>query len=187
MRKVIFAMNMSLDGFIEGRDGDLSWSNPDDELFKHFLDLDASMDLHFVGRRLYQNMAAFWPTVEDNYAASALEKEYSRVWKKMPKVVVSRSLEKVEWNSTLLRDNLEAEVKKYKSLPGGDMSVAGAELAASFLQLGLVDEFQVYIHPVIIGEGKPMFQRLSKQIKLQLVETRAFGSGVVLLKYKVLP
>jgi len=184
MRKIIYALNMSLDGYMEGKDGDLSWSNPDDELFRQFLELDAATDLHFYGRGLYQIMSAYWPSADQDPAASELDREYSRVWKQMPKVVVSKSLTHVDWNSTLMRGDLLTEVQKFKALPGNQMSVGGAGLAASFMQLGLIDEYWVYIHPVILGEGKPMFPRLPAAVHLEFLDSHVFGSRVTLLKYK---
>lgn len=184
MRKVIYAMNSSLDGFIEGTNGDLSWSVPDEELHRHFNDFDAMIDMHFCGRRLYELMAAFWPTADEDPDAPEYIKEYARIWKAMPKIVFSKTLDKVGWNSTLVRDIVAGEVNKLKEQPGKYMSVAGAETASTFMQLGLIDEFWLHIHPVIIGAGKPMFPLLQDRINLQLYETHTFGSGVVHLKYR---
>ena len=184
MRKVIYAMSVSLDGFIEDRNGDLSWSFPDEELHKHFNDLESTFDIHFYGRGLYENMAAYWPTADENPSAPQPEIEYAGIWKRMPKIVFSKTLDRVGWNSRLVRGDIAEEVNKLKAQPGKDMSVGGAGLASSFMQLGLIDEYRLYIHPVILGGGKPMFGRLQDKIDLQLVETRRFGSGVVLLRYQ---
>ena len=184
MRKVIYAMSVSLDGFIEAANGDLGWSYPDDELHRHFNDREAEIDIHFYGRRLYEKMAAFWPTANENPLTPDVEREYARIWKNMKKVVFSKTLKKVDWNSQLVSGDIAEEVNRLKAQPGKDMSVGGAELASSFLQLGLIDEFRLYVHPVILGGGKPMFRLLPGKIKLSLVETRAFRSGVVLLRYQ---
>lgn len=184
MRKVLYVLNVSLDGFFEGPDGDLSWSVPDEELHQHFNNLDRRIDLHLYGRRLYENMSAFWPTAEQNPAASPIVLEYARIWKAMPKIVFSKTLTSVGWNSTLFRGDIASEVKRLKAQPGGDMSVGGAELAASFMQLGLVDEYRVYVHPVVIGRGRPMFPPLSNSLRLELIGIQSFGSGVVLLNYR---
>jgi dihydrofolate reductase len=184
MRKVIYSMSVSLDGFIEAPSGDLSWSYPDQELHKHFNDREREIDVHFYGRRLYENMASFWPTADENPAAPASEIEYARIWKNMPKIVFSKTLDQVGWNSRLVRGDIAGEVNKLKQLPGKDMSVGGAELASSFMQLGLIDEYWLYLHPVVLGSGKPMFRQLRDKIDLQLVETRTFGHGVVLLRYQ---
>jgi dihydrofolate reductase len=200
MRKVIYAMSVSLDGFIEAADGDLSWSFPDEELHKHFNDLESTIDIHLYGRRLYENMAAYWPTADENPSAPKNEIEYARIWRNMPKIVFSRTLDQVGWNSRLVGENIAEEVNKLKAgkerpssrrlensrrpEAGGYLSVGGAELASTFMRLGLIDEYRLYIHPVILGGGKPMFPQLLDRIDLQLVETRTFGSGVVLLRYQ---
>jgi dihydrofolate reductase len=177
-------MSVSLDGFIEATNGDLSWSFPDSELHQHFNDLESMIDIHLYGRRLYENMAAYWPTADENPSAPKHEIAYARIWKNMPKIVFSRTLDQVGWNSRLVKGNIAEEVNKLKEQPGKYMSVGGAEIAATFMQLGLIDEYWLYIHPVVLGRGKPMFRPLPNKINLQLVETRTFGSGVVLLKYE---
>jgi dihydrofolate reductase len=178
-------MSVSLDGFIEAANGDLSWSVPDEELHKHFNDLEARTDTNFYGRGLYENMAAYWPTADENPEASEVEIEYARIWKSKPKIVFSKTLDQVGWNSRLVRENIAEEVNKLKEQPGkAMMSVGGAGLASTFMQLGLIDEYWLYIHPVILGDGKPMFGHLQDKINLQFVETRTFGSGVVLLRYE---
>ena len=184
MRKVIYAMSVSLDGFIEAVNGDLSWSFIDEELHKHFNDLESTIDIHLYGRRLYEIMAAYWPTADENPSAVKVEIEYARIWKDMPKVVFSQTLDQVGWNSRLVRGDIAGEVNKLKAQPGKDMSIGGAEIAATFMQLGLIDEYWLYVHPVVLGGGKPVFRQLPDRISLQLVETRRFGSGVVLLRYQ---
>jgi dihydrofolate reductase len=178
-------MSVSLDGFIEDRNGDLNWSYPDEDLHKHFNDLESTIDLHLYGRRLYENMAAYWPTADENPSAPRVEIEYARIWKSMPKIVFSKTMDQVGWNSRLVRGNIAEEVNRLKEQPGKDMSVGGAELASTFMQLGLIDEYWLYVHPVVLGGGKPMFRPLHIKINLLLVETRRFGSGVVLLRYQL--
>ena len=184
MRKIIFAMSVSIDGYVEAPGGDLSWSFPDESLHRHFNDLERQIDLHLYGRKLYENMSSFWPTADDNPAATAEEKEYARIWRSMPKVVFSTTLRQVDWNSRLVKGDIAAEVARLKAQPGRDMSVGGAELAASFSRLGLIDEYRLYLRPVLLGAGKPMFGPLEEKINLRLVETRTFGQGVVLLRYQ---
>jgi dihydrofolate reductase len=186
MGKVLYAMSVSLDGYIEAPNGDLSWSNPDEELHQHFNDLERSIDTILYGRGLYETMAAYWPTADEDPSASQVEIEYAQIWKSKPKVVFSKTLEQVAWNSRLVRENIIEEVNRLKAQPGGFLSVGGAGLAASFMQLGLIDEYWLYIHPVILGSGKPMFGELRDRINLQMVETHTFGSGVVLLRYRLL-
>jgi len=184
MRKVIYAMSVSLDGFIEATDGDLRWSDPDEELHQHFNEQERLIDIHLYGRKLYENMAAFWPTAGENPAAPQVEREYAKIWKDMKKIVFSTTLKQVGWNSQLVRGDIAEEVKRLKAQPGGDMSVGGAGLAASFMRLGLIDEYRLYLHPVILGGGKPMFGPLQDRINLRLVGTHPFKSGIVLLRYQ---
>ncbi len=184
MRKVIYAMSVSLDGFIEATNGDIGWSAPDEELHKHFNDRESMIDTHLYGRRLYENMAAYWPTADENQSAPKHEIEYARIWRNKPKIVFSKTLDQVRWKSRLVRGNIAEEVNKLKEQPGKDMSVGGAEIASTFMQLGLIDEYWLYVHPIILGGGKLMFRQLHDKINVQLVETRTFGSGVVLLRYQ---
>jgi dihydrofolate reductase len=184
MRKVIYGMSVSLDGYIESTAGDLNWSVPDEQLHRHFNQQESETDIRFYGRRLYELMAAYWPTADEDPAAPEVEKEYARIWVKMPKIVFSKTLTEVGWNSRLVRGNLAELVNQLKAQPGKDMSVGGAELAASFMQLGLIDEYWLYVNPVILGGGKPFFPELRNPLRLELVETRKFGQGVVLLRYQ---
>ncbi len=181
--KIIYAMSISLDGFIEDANGDLSWSYPDEELNKHFNEQEALIDIHLYGRKLYETMAAYWPIVDEDVNATELEREYANIWKSMPKVVFSKTLKKVDWNSRLVSENIAEEVNKLKEQSGKIMSVSGAGIAASFTKLGLIDEYWLYVNPVVLGNGKPMFQQLQSKINLKLIETRTFRSGVVLLRY----
>jgi len=126
MRKVIYAMSVSLDGFIEATNRDLSWSFPDEELHKHFNDRETMIDIHLYGRRLYENMAAYWPTADENPSAPKYEIEYARIWKNKPKIVFSKTLDQVGWNSKLIRGNIAGEVKTLKEQPGIETRTFGA-------------------------------------------------------------
>jgi dihydrofolate reductase len=152
MREVLYAMSVSLDGFIEAVNGDLSWSFPDEELHQYFNDQERMIDTYLYGRGLYENMTAFWPTADENPAAPQQEIEYARIWKSKPKIVFSKTLDQVGWNSRLVRGNIAAEVNQLKEQPGNNLSVGGAGLAATFMRLGLIDEFRLFFHPVILGD-----------------------------------
>jgi dihydrofolate reductase len=102
----------------------------------------------------------------------------------MPKIVFSRTLERADWNTTIVRDVAVEEITALKAQPGGDLVLGGADLAAAFMQHGLIDEYRLYVHPIVIGRGKPLFQPSDTKINLQLAETRTFGNGVVLLRYQ---
>ena len=185
MRKVIYALSVSLDGFIEAANGDLSWGFPDEELHRHFNEREAMIDVQLYGRRLYEGMVAFWPTADEDPEAPEYVVEYARIWKDKPRVVFSTTLDHVESNARLVRENISEVVERLKEQPGEYMSVGGAGLAASCIERGLIDEYWLYVHPVVLGEGKPMFPALRERLTLQLVETQTFGSGVVLLRYRV--
>ena len=182
MRKVIYAISVSVDGFIETTSGDISWSFPDAELHHHFNERESTIDTHLYGRRLYENMVAYWPRADENPSAPIFEIEYARIWKEKKKIVFSKTLTQVGWNCQLFRGNIAEEINKLKAQPGKDMSVGGANLASTFMQLSLIDEYCLYVHPIILGSGKPMFPNLRDRIKLKLIETHTFGSGVVLLR-----
>jgi dihydrofolate reductase len=163
MGKVIYSMMVSLDGFIEGPNQELDWAIIDAELHQFVNDQQSEIDTYLYGRRTYEVMIAYWPTADANPSAPAFEVEYARIWKEMPKVVFSRTLDAVEWNSRLVRDNVTAEVTMLKEQPGKDLAVGGASIAATLMQLGLIDE---------------------DRTNLQLVATRTFGTGVVYLRYR---
>ena len=183
MRKLIYSMGVSLDGFIAGPEGEIDWSAPDEELHRFHNQQTREMGAHLCGRRLYEVMS-YWETADERRSAPEHELEFARIWKDMPKIVFSTTLDQVGWNAKLIRGDIAGEVKGLKEQPGKDMSVGGAELASSFMQLGLIDEYRLYVCPVVLGGGKPMFRQLRDKINLQLVETHTFGSGVVLLRYQ---
>ncbi len=184
MRKVIYSMNVSLDGFIEGPNRELDWSTPDEELHRFWNDQAREMGTFLYGRRLYELMAEYWPTADANPSAPEHVVEFARIWRDMPKIVFSTTLEKVDWNSRLVRGNIAEEVTKLKAQPGKDMDVGGPTLASTFMRLGLIDEYRPVVHPVVLGGGTPFFPALDNPISLRLVETRTFGSGVVYLRYQ---
>ena len=183
MRKVIFSLSVSVDSFIEDKTGDFRWADPDIELHQHFNDLEHTIDTYLYGRRLYELMTAFWPTADRDPSQPEVVLEYARNWKTKKKFVFSRTLTEAGWGFQVVKGDIAETVARMKAQPGMDMSVGGPDLASAFLRLGLIDEIGLYIHPVIVGGGKPMFPELRDRIGLKLVETRTFGKGVVLLKY----
>lgn len=184
MRKVIYAMSVSLDGYVETAQGDLSWGYPDKELHRHFNEREIEFEVSLYGRRLYELMAAYWPTAEEDPTIQDYEREYARIWKFKPKVVFSRTLDHVDWNSRLVRDHIAEEVNQLKNQPGKYMDVGGPGLAATFMQLGLIDEYWLYMCPVVLGGGKPFFPQNGITVPLRLIDTHVFSGGVVLLKYE---
>ncbi len=183
MGKIIYAMSVSLDGYVESTGDDLSWSYPSAELHRHFNEEERKIDTFLYGRRMYETMAAYWPTAGENPSAPEVEIEYARIWNEKKKIVFSSTLTQVSWNTELFRGDIAETINRLKARPGKDMTVGGATLAATFMRLGLIDEYRLYVHPILLGGGKPMFTQLQNQINLRLVETQVFGSGVVLLKY----
>jgi len=129
-------------------------------------------------------MAGFWPTADTDPSSTGPMVEFARIWRDMPKIVYSRTLERAEWNTTIVRDVIVDEVLELKAQPGGDLVLGGADLAATFMHLDLIDEYRLYVHPVVIGRGKPLFRASDAKISLELAETRTFGNGVVLLRYQ---
>jgi dihydrofolate reductase len=184
MRKIIYMMSVSLDGFIEGPDRELDWHLVDDELHSHFNELLAPMSAFLSGRVTHELMAGFWPTADADPSSSGPVVEYAGIWRDMPKIVFSRTLERADWNTTVVRDLVVDDIMALKAQPGGDLALGGANLAAAFMRHDLVDEYRVYVHPVVIGRGRPMFQPAEDRISLRLAETRPFGNGVVLLHYQ---
>ncbi|HXO18991.1 MAG TPA: dihydrofolate reductase family protein [Thermoanaerobaculia bacterium] len=184
MRKIILMMSVSLDGFIEGPHRELDWHMVDDELHNHVNEELSRMGAFLEGRVMYELMAGIWPTADKDPASTQPMVEFARIWLNMPKIVYSRTLERADWNTTVVRDVVAEEVMELKAQPGGDMVLGGADIAAAFLQQDLIDEYRIYVHPVLIRRGKPLFQPSDAKINLQLAETRTFGNGVVLLRYQ---
>jgi dihydrofolate reductase len=183
MRNVIFSMTVSLDGFIAGPNGEIDWSAPDEELHRFHNERTRALGAHFTGRRLYEEML-YWETADQNPSAGEVELEFAAIWKDLPKVVFSHTLENVEGNASLATAGIAEEVARLKEQQGEDLGVGGAGLAAAFIELGLVDEYQMFVSPVVLGGGTPYFPPLAERIALELVETRTFGSRVVYLRYR---
>ena len=159
MRKLIYSMTVSLDGFIADPNGEIDWSVPDEELHRFHNQRVREIGAHLLGRRLYEVML-YWETAEENPAASDYELEFARIWKAIPRIVFSKTLEKVEGNARLARNDVAGEVARLKQEPGKDLAVGGAGLASSLIDLGLVDEYQVFVSPVVLGGGTPYFPPL---------------------------
>jgi len=183
MAKLIYSMFVSLDGFIETPSRDLDWHVIDEELHRFANDQARETGVFLYGRRLYEVMAAYWPTADADPSNPDFIVEYARIWKETPKVVFSKILEKVDWNSRLVRDDAAGEIARLKAQPGKDLSIGGPTLAATAIRLGLVDEFRPFVHPVVIGAGRPFLPVWDGRVRLRLLETRRFGSGVVYLRY----
>lgn len=176
-------MSVSLDGFIEGPDRDIGWHRVDDELHRHFNTQVKATGGFLNGRVMYELMAGFWPTADADPASPEPVREFAGIWREMPKVVYSRTLDRADWNTTIVRDVVPEEVMALKERPGGDLLLGGADIAAVFRRQGLIDEYRLYVHPVLVGRGKPLFHPSDALTDLRLAESRTFGNGVVLLRY----
>jgi dihydrofolate reductase len=184
MRKLIYSMGVSLDGFTAGPGGDFNWTEPDEELHRFHNQQTMVLGGHLLGRRLYETML-YWETAEEkNPSAPDYHLEFAPIWRALPKVVFSTTLENVEGNTRLARDGVAEEVARLKEQPGKDLAVGGPGLASTCIELGLVDEFRLFVSPVVVGGGTPFFPALADRIDLELEETRTFGSRVVYLRYR---
>jgi dihydrofolate reductase len=183
MRKMTYSMSVSLDGFIAGPGGEIDWSAPDEELHRFHNQQTRELGVQLCGRRLYEEML-YWETAAENPSAGEVELEFARIWKALPKLVFSTTLETVEGNARLATDGVAEEVARLKEQPGKDLAVGGAGLASTLIELGLVDEYRLFVSPVVLGAGTPYFPALEERIDLELVETRAFGSRIVYTRYR---
>ncbi len=185
MGRLIYLMNVSLDGFVNTADGGLEWTRIDEELHRWFNEQERAVDAELYGRRLYEVMAAYWPTAESDPANTDVELEFARIWNATPRIVFSTTLESVDGHSRLVRSgDVGDELARIKAEFTGDLSVGGPTLASEFIRRGLVDEYRLVVHPVLLGAGTPYMPTLSEPIDLELVESRTFGSGVVYLGYR---
>ena len=184
MGKLIYLMNVSLDGFVARPDGSVDWTMVDDELHSWFNEHHRSLSASLYGRRLYELMAAYWPTGDRDPNATEVMREYARIWQATPRIVFSSTLDSVDHNSRLARGDIEEELAGARQESDGDIEVGGPTLAASFIRRGLVDVFGLMIHPVVLGAGKPFFPELESPIQLRQTATKQFASGVVYMGYE---
>jgi dihydrofolate reductase len=182
MTTLIYSMSVSLDGHIAGPDGAIDWAAPDKELMRFHTDQIREVTGHLTGRGLYEDMLG-WETAEQT-RTDPTELEFARIWKAIPKVVFSATLTTVEGNARLASRDIADEVAELKNQPGaGLVSVGGAGLAASLAGKDLIDEYRLFVNPVVLGGGTPYFPALPKRLDLKLIDTRTF-SRVVYLRYR---
>ncbi len=183
MGKLIYLMNVSLDGYVETPARGLEWTNVDEELHTWFNDQAREADAFLYGRRLYEVMAAYWPTAEADPAATPATLDFARIWNEKPKVVFSTTIASVEGNSRLVRGDVVDELAHLRTEFDGDLEVGGPTLASAFIRHGLVDEYRLVVHPTILGAGPPFFPKLETPIRLHLSDLRTFDSGATYLGY----
>jgi dihydrofolate reductase len=186
MRKLIATMWVTLDGFIAGPNDEMDWIIVDESMGNYESNFVSMADTLLLGRVTYQSFAGAWPHVPENPEAAKEEVEYAHKLNAMHKVVFSKTLDSVEWNnSSLLNEIIPAEITKMKQEPGKDMIIYGsASLIQALMKLGLIDEYQFLVHPVVLGSGKPLFKDITDKINLKLLKTETYSSGVILLYYQ---
>jgi dihydrofolate reductase len=175
-------MSVSLERYLAGPGGDIDWSAPDEELHRFHNEQTRELGGHLCGRRLYETMV-YWETADEDPALGETEREFAQIWKALPKVVFSNTLDEVKGNTRLVRGDPADEVRRLKEEPGKDLGVGGASLAASLTKLGLIDDYRLFVNPVVLGGGTPYFPPLEQRLDLDLVDTRTFGSRIVYLRY----
>jgi dihydrofolate reductase len=182
MRKVILQNMVTLDGFLAGANDEIDWHVVDQEFNEYAIAFTDTVDALLFGRVTYELMASYWPTA----AALADDPIIAAKMNSVQKIVFSRTLDKVEWNnSRLVKENVPQEIAKLKQQPGKDVAIFGSSnLASTLIAHDLIDEYRIMVNPVVLGNGKPLFQDIKKKLELKLVNTRTFGSGVVLLCYQ---
>lgn len=184
MPNLIYSMTMSLDGFVEDADGKFDWSVPDEELHRFHNERVRALGGHVLGRRLYETMR-YWETAHEDPAAPDYALEFAEIWNALPKVVFSDTLDEVAGNARLARGTLAEEVAELQERSGKDVGIGGAELGGEALRLGLVDDLQLFLVPVVVGGGKPFFPSVDEIVRLRLVETRTFATTqVVFVHYE---
>jgi dihydrofolate reductase len=180
MRKLIAAINMTLDGFC-----DHTAVIADEEIHQHYADLLSNADTILYGRKTYQLME-YWQTVVKNPTGNKAFDEFAVIIDKIPKIVFSHTLKNVEWESAKLANrDIEEVVLELKQQPGKDILVGSRSLIVSLMKLNLIDECQICVHPVIAGNGLPLFQDINDRTILKLLKTKTFGGGAVTLYYEL--
>ncbi len=184
MGRFVYLMNVSLDGFVETPDRSLDWASVDEEVHRWFGDRVREADVLVYGRRLYEGMAAYWPTAESDPAATDFMLDYARSWNATPKIVFSSTLAEVVSNCRLVRGDAVEELTRIRDEFSGDLDISGATLARAFIERGLIDRYDLVVHPVALGAGTPFFPKLDAPLRLRLVATHTFASGAMHLGYE---
>lgn len=179
MRKIIVSNLISVDGYFEGLNQDISWFKVDEEFFGYARNLLNNADILLFGRITYQQMAAYWPFTKDDDAVIT-EKMNS-----LEKIVLSKTIENPEWNNTkIVSEKADEELQKIKEQPGKDIVIFGSgTIVSAFTQCKLIDEYRLIINPVILGNGSPMFRSVNERLNLKLVDTKSMANGIVILTY----
>ena len=179
---LIYSMSVSVDGFIADREGAFGWTAPDEELFRFHLAEVRKLGGFLIGRRLYETMLVWEtdPSLRDNELGAA----FADVWCAIPKVVFSRTLDGVRGNARLAEASVAEEVAAALEATDKDVEIGGAGLAAAAIELGLVDELRMFRNPIVVGGGTPYLPPVTEDVRLDLIETRTFGSRVIYERYQ---
>jgi dihydrofolate reductase len=179
-------MHTSLDGFVAGPNGEMNWIKVDEELFDFVATITNQADTALYGRVTYDMMQRYWPQAGEQPNASKHDKEHSAWYNNVSKVVLSKTIsEKGLANTTVIGDQLADKINQMKKQDGKNILIFGSPTAShSLLSLGLIDEFWLFVNPIILGEGRPLFKDILESIKLKLVETKTYASGVIALHYE---
>jgi len=182
MRKIIFFMLTSLDGYFEGPNQDINWHNVDDEFNQFAIQQTGEFGVLLFGRVTYELMAGYWPTE----TAKRDDPIVAELMNSLPKIVFSKTLERVDWeNTSLVKDNFAETVSTLKKEMGKDIAIFGSsDLTVTLMEQGLVDEYRVMVNPIVLGNGKLLFQGIKGSVNLKLIKTKIFKSGNVLLYYQ---
>jgi dihydrofolate reductase len=188
MRNLIFFMHTSLDGFVAGPGGEMNWIKVDDEIFDFVGTMTDEADTALYGRVTYEMMQGYWPTAGDEPDASKHDKEHSAWYNRVSKVVLSKTLSEAGLHNTkVISDELSENINKIKQQDGKNILIFGSPRAShSLLNEGLIDEFWLFVNPIILGQGLPLFKDVPGTIKLKLAGSKAFASGVIALHYQKL-
>ncbi|MEC0239833.1 dihydrofolate reductase family protein [Paenibacillus dokdonensis] len=187
MRKLVLFMHVSLDGYASDSNGGLDWIPYNEEIEKYAEEVVAEVGSPVYGRTTYRMMESYWPTVLDNPNASRHDMEHAKWVQDVKKIVISGTMDKAEWNNTMLiKDNIAEEIKALKEEPGKNLVIFGSPGAAkTLLELGLIDEFLLTICPVVLGGGNSVFDGGVEKIRLKLLSSRTFKSGIIATRYEL--
>jgi len=187
MRKLVLFMHVSLDGYASDSNGGLDWIPYNEEFEKYAEEVVAEVGSPVYGRTTYRMMESYWPTVLDNPNASRHDMEHAKWVQDVKKIVISGTMDKAEWNNTILiKDNIAEEIKALKEEPGENLVIFGSPGAAkTLLELGLIDEFLLTICPVVLGGGNSIFDGGVEKIGLKLLSSRTFKSGIIATRYEL--
>ncbi len=186
MRKLVSFMHVSLDGFVAGPKGEMDWIIVDEEIFDYAGYRTNEADTALYGRVTYEMMEGYWPTAAEQPNATKHDIEHASWYKKVEKVILSRTMKgKKLANTKIISDNISSEITQLKQALGEEIIVFGSPSASHFLMReDLIDDFWIFVNPVLLGQGIPLFKDIKQRTKLQLIKSHAFSSGVVCLHYE---